>query len=101
MSNPYRSYLAPLETPTKASRNIFRYIVVDTIECFQCHWTSRVDKRFCSVMQPLLICGFWFWKKYCPIEIAHTHMSCRQCAAQWIKYMDKKLVSNEERSFHG
>lgn len=106
--DPYRDQvLVPLEKPPT---NVYRYIVRDSNKCPVCIRTvpdtvwkmgeGSVPNRhyvFCHPLRRLIVSGFWWWKKRCPVDDTHYHLHCVDCNLYWIYPVegDKKFKLEE------
>lgn len=54
-----------------------KWIYADYDRGVICHPTRRV-----------VVSGFWFWRRYCPVVGIHRHFKCDKCGATNIRVLD-------------
>lgn len=38
----------------------------------------------CSPFFRVVVGGWFFWRRFCPLDGLHRHFHCRECHANWI-----------------
>lgn len=99
---------AALVKVSPAPKNVYKYLVLDDKICPLCErnvteyigsWNSynQYKRGFYIVCHPLkriVVKGKWFWKKYCPVERIHDHVTCDRCKISWIQFSQKNFEPN-------
>lgn len=92
--------IVPFESVEK---NIFRYVLHESENCPLCgrgvsNWGKNLISEKCHPLKRLVVAGFWWWKKKCPIESVHYHTACIDCNIKWIRTGSKQeqYVANYE-----
>ena len=107
MTNPYRECV--VSDKPKISRNIYRYILRTDNICPICkkqvHSTIMYDfVRYkdnpgyilCHPLKRIVVKGFWWWRKYCPVEGVHHHLTCPKCKVSWITMQPDQSEANPD-----
>lgn len=101
--DPYRD---TVHKPTdNYDRNrLYRYILRQNYFCPLCecdtnnnhHWDSYCNKYItlgiftdCHPLRRIVVHGIWWWRKYCPVDNIHRHVTCRDCRIEWIVMLNK------------
>lgn len=91
-----------------APKNVYKYFVLNSNICPVCNINIREysDKRnlsnqsrrgitkYCHPLKRIVVKGRWFWKKYCPVERIHDHVTCEICNVSWIYFSDRDFEPN-------
>lgn len=100
--DPYREIA---HKPAKVESNLFyRFILRDNYICPLCKnymeenykWDTTSDKYLsygkfvnCHPLRRIVVRGFWWWKKLCPVDNIHRHITCRLCLIEWIVMLNE------------
>ena len=84
MVDPYRTMIVRNDN---VHRNEFVYYLSKARTCPICnsHWKDMFDNFMgtkCYPEKRVVIRGFWFWRRYCPLPGVHEHFRCRICNAE-------------------
>jgi len=108
MAVPYRTQaIVEYEKPLA---NIFTYYVVkkDGYSASYCpvcgkrftNWVGDTSEgKACYPTKRVIVKGFWFWRKRCPLSGVHRHFKCRECDAISIKCTDTDEPKPELANF--
>lgn len=104
MNDPYRKHISLTEE--KVHKNIYKYILRTNYNCPICKFEIPVkhyiygilvenDKyKLCHPLKRITVKGFWWWKKYCPVDGVHHHLSCNECKVSWITMQADQSEAN-------
>lgn len=84
---------AIIEDDYVSNKKLFKFIEVKNkyiSECPLCavNWYSyNHTKEICHFNNKIVISGFFWWKKLCPLYTVHYHIKCSECKAIFIAHI--------------
>lgn len=98
-----------ITTPEPIKRNIFKYVVHNSLRCPVCdtniddkYWGYKPQpmyygkRKFCHPLKRIIVRGFWWWRKYCPVDGIHHHCYCNSCKIKWVCMFKDQSGANPE-----
>lgn len=109
MNSPYRE-LATLEKEQPVD-NVYRYILRKLDLCPVCsrkipisicrsgYYEPNPDYKLCHPLKRISVKGIWWWKKYCPVDGIHQHITCNKCYVDWIVMTDDQETFETKEAY--
>lgn len=104
MSDPYRTQA--LVKYEDVPKNVFKYYVMndrrdDRPDCPVCNrviykdspWGRWSEGVACYPTKRVVVKGFWWWRKRCPLPGVHIHFKCKTCGAISIRLISPEPAS--------
>lgn len=85
LRNNYYCPICKSEVRARISSTFDSYRQVDNPRYVLCHPLKRI-----------VVKGFWWWRKYCPVEGVHHHLACYDCKVSWITMQPDQSEANPD-----
>ena len=113
-TNPYREYTLTKETKTPS--DVYRYVLRENNYCPICeeevtstlrvhsvdpmyrrvYYENNPRYKLCHPLKRIVVKGFWWWRKHCPVEGIHHHVSCKKCKISWLIMAENQSEANPD-----